>query len=66
MVGQGGSSEEEAVVEDERYSGGGRLVPSRPGQTARVGEADEKYQGRVEHSHWSGGSRSCSHWSRPL
>ena len=19
---------------------------------------------RVEHSHWSGGSRSCSHWSR--
>ena len=21
---------------------------------------------RVEHSHWSGGSRSCSHWSRPL
>ena len=22
--------------------------------------------GRVEHSHWSGGSRSCSHWSRAL
>ena len=21
---------------------------------------------RVEHSHWSGGSRSCSHWSRAL
>ena len=21
---------------------------------------------RVEHSHWSGGSRSCSHWSRVL
>ena len=25
-----------------------------------------KQQSRVEHSHWSGLSRSCSHWSRPL
>ena len=45
MVRQGGSSEEEAAVEDERDPGGGRPVPGRPGTKTRAGEADEKYQG---------------------
>ena len=45
MVWQGGSSEEEAVTEDERYPGGGGPLPSWPGPKARAGEADEKYQG---------------------
>ena len=71
MVWQGGSSEEETVVEDERSPGGGGPVPSWPGTTERVGEADEKYQGPRSRApllpdlRQTGGGRQCLHLQRP-